>query len=228
MRGAVLHLWLVALLSTVFFVPERADARSCEYLPIACTYQGKAFTVIVVDSETMQPVADVHALAEWQTVGAHGRNGPLMVQDAISRADGVLRFPKWGPVAGPVSGLMIGADPALTLFKSGYQPVVEGNRVWPPATETEEIRRVGHDGTTIQLVPFRGPATSWLKQLRRVARPQATPSAPEDLRKFRIPYLNGLSRVWAEVEGLPEPLRSEAKKEFGMEYYLRAFEGTQP
>ena len=224
----MLHLWLAALLSTVFFAPERTDARSCEYLPIACTYQGKAFTVIVVDSETMQPVADVHALAEWQMVGAHGRNGPLMVQDAISGADGVLRFPKWGPVAGPVSGLMIGADPVLTLFKAGYQPVVEGNRVWPPATETEEIRRVGHDGGTIQLVPFRGSATSWLKQLRQLADPQAIPSAPAVLRKFRTPYLNRFSRLWAEVEGLPEPLRSEGKEEFGMEYYLRAFEGTQP
>jgi hypothetical protein len=220
--------WLVALLITVLFAPERADARPCEYLPMPCTYQGEAFAVIVVDSETMRPVADVHALAEWQMVGAHGRNGPLMVQDAISGADGVLRFPKWGPLAGPVSGLSIGSDPVVTLFKAGYEPVVENNRLWPPATDTEEIRRFGQDGATIQLVPFRGSAASWVKQLRRLADPQAIPSAPARLRKFRTPYLNRFSRLWAEVEGLPEPLRSEAKDEFAIEYYLRVFEGAQP
>jgi hypothetical protein len=225
MRSALPWLCIMALLIPGL-EPGRVDARPCEHLPIQCTYQGVPFALTVIDSVTRQPVPDVHALAEWQMVGSHGGNGPLMVQDALSGTDGVLRFPKWGPVAGPVSGLAVGADPVVTLFKPGYEPVVENNRLLPE-TDTDELRRFGQDGATILLVPFQGSAASWLQHLRRVAKPQAIPSAPAVLRRFRTPYLNRFSRVWAEVEGLPESLRSDAKREFLVEYYLRVLEGAE-
>ena len=125
---------IVVLAATLLGRPT-VDARDCEVLPIPCTYEGVPFALTVVDAETNQPLAEVHGLAEWQNVGYHGRNGPLMVQDAVSGTDGVLRFTKWGPIHGYLSGLVIGFDPVVSLFKPGYEVVVEYNKLIVDETE---------------------------------------------------------------------------------------------
>src|SRR5882762_8988127 len=159
--------------------PRTVEAQDCKVLLIPCMYEGVPFALTVVDAETDQPVAEVHGLAEWQNVGYHGRNGPLMVQDAVSGADGVLRFPKWGPIRGYVSGLVSGFDPVVSVFKLGYEVVVEYNKLI--VDDTEKARRFGQDGRTIRLVPFRAPPRSWLHQLRMVSAPQAAPISDDDL-----------------------------------------------
>jgi hypothetical protein len=52
------------VLLVLLIAPRSVDARPCELLPIACTYEGMPFTIIVVDADTGNWVADVHALAE--------------------------------------------------------------------------------------------------------------------------------------------------------------------
>ncbi len=137
-----------------------------------------------------------------------------MVQDALSGTDGVLRFTKWGPIHGYLSGLVIGSDPIVSLFKPGYEVIVESNKLWPRTRDTEKVRRFGQDGSTIRLVPFRGTPRSWIHQLRTVAVPKAMPISDTTLQQFREPYLNRFQRVSNEMQLLPEPERSDALREF--------------
>src|SRR5262245_52226247 len=97
---------VVSLLLFALGIPLPAAAdQLCDIFPMPCTFESPAFEFLVVDAETRAPLADVHALAEWQVHGYGGRlNGPLIVIDAVSQADGVYTFPAWGPIAGPVDG----------------------------------------------------------------------------------------------------------------------------
>jgi hypothetical protein len=173
--------------------------QPCEAAPVSCTFEALPFTLTVVDAETRRPLADVHALAEWPTVGPGGRSvGPLMALDTVSGADGVLSFPNWGPIQGPMTGLEIGSDPVITLFRSGYKALVINNGYLPPAREKERVRRFAQDGWTYALDPFRGTPEQWLQELRRVWLGRAFPGDEEHVRKFRGPYLDRLRRVSAE------------------------------
>jgi len=175
-----------------------------------CTFEALPFKFTVVDAETRQPLADVHALAEWQTYGPGGRlNGPLMVLDAVSTPDGLLSFSGWGPIQGPVDGLGVGRDPVITLYKTGYKALVINNGYLPPARERERVRRFAQDGWTYALEPFRGTPEEWVKELDRIYAGVAFPRSDDQSLKFRIPYLNRLRRVWAERERVPERLRGE-------------------
>jgi len=189
--------------------PRAVEAQPCKF-PIPCRYEGPAFTLTVVDAETGRPVADVHALAEWQNYGMHGLGGPFLVQDAVSATDGVLRFPKWGPIRGYLSGLVGGNDPVVSLFRPGYEVAVEHNK--RIVVETEKVRRFSQDG----------------HQLRTVAHPQVSPISDDSLLQFRGPYLNRFQRVWTEVQLLPEPERSDALREFRiLESNLRVLGGQR-
>src|SRR6516225_7530377 len=110
--------WLTCLMA----VPPAQANPLCSWFGY-CVYQSPGFKITVVDKETGQPLSDVHALAEWISYGMWGQKGPLMVQEAISGADGVLKFPTWGPIRGSRSGLVINTDPGLTLFKVRYKPL---------------------------------------------------------------------------------------------------------
>src|SRR5438309_3193921 len=137
MRAVLLFL-VAALLVPL---PVRAD-QPCDFIPMPCTFEAPAFTFIVVDAETRRGLVDVHALAEWEQIGQCGRgSGPLMALDAVSGPDGQLSFPGWGPIQGPISGLEIGRDPVITLFKAGYKALVINNG---GANETERVRKFRH------------------------------------------------------------------------------------
>src|SRR5262245_21623186 len=105
-------LTVVSLLLVALVISVPAAGQLCDILPMPCTFESPALKFIVVDAETRAPLVDVHALAEWQVHGYGGRlNGPLIVMDAVSRSDGVLAFPAWGPIEGPADGIGIGRDP---------------------------------------------------------------------------------------------------------------------
>jgi len=189
----------LVLLAVLVWSVGAAPEQPCEVVPMPCTFEGMPFTLTVIDAETRKPLADVHALAEWQIHGAGGRlNGPLMVLDATSGPDGALAFSGWGPVDGSVMGLGIGRDPVITLFKSGYKALVINNADPPGTPETQRIRTFHQDGQTYELEPFRGSPDQWLEQLRRVAFGVAAPRNDESSLRFRNPYLNRLQHVSAE------------------------------
>jgi hypothetical protein len=116
-------------------------------------------------------LVDVHALAEWQVHGpGGGLNGPLMVLDAMSDPDGVVKFPGWGPIEGPLDGIGIGRDPVITLFKSGYKTAFLNNGYRGPAREQERVRRATHDGRTYPLERFVGTPREWVGELENLRR----------------------------------------------------------
>src|SRR5207244_12695404 len=103
--------WALAtiLIASVVW-PHAADSdQPCEVVPMPCAFESLPFKFKVVDAETHQPLADVHALAEWQTEGVGGRaNGPLMGKDSVSASDGLISSYAWGPVGGTSNGLQMG------------------------------------------------------------------------------------------------------------------------
>jgi hypothetical protein len=185
-----------------------------------CLYESPGFRIIVADKVTGQPLADVHALAEWVQHGSHGRAGPLMVQDALSQADGVLAFPAWGPIRGYRLGLMLNLDPALTLFKPGYRTLLIQNAYPRDTTETTRRRRFGQDGQTFDLAPFRGSASDWLAQLRLAAYPSISGRMSEEqMARFVVPYLERRKRIWSELQQLQPGDREVAN-------FTRSFEDS--
>jgi hypothetical protein len=195
-------------MATLLLVPSLATAEvMCDWF-FRCLYESPGFRFRVVDAETKQPLADVHALAEWVLEGPHGRNGPLMVQDAVSGTDGWMRFPAWGPVRGYRTGLVLNLDPAITLFKPGYKTRLIQNAYPPDTTETSRVRRFGEDGKDMALNPFQGTSAEWIEELRAAVYP-ATLGRPSDeqLLKFRASYLNRAVRVRIEVARLPQERR---------------------
>jgi hypothetical protein len=194
-----------------------------------CLYESPGFRFRVVDGETKQPLASVYALAEWVLHGSHGHNGPLMVQDASSAADGWMTFPAWGPTDGYRSGLVLNHDPVITLFKPGYKTRVYQN-IYPRGTmETTRIRRFGEDGKDVGLQPFRGTPTEWVQELEKAAYPATTGRTSErQLRPFRPSYLSHLQRVWIEVHKLPPDLAGVGRLSRALADDIRLFGGTVP
>jgi len=191
---------LLLLLMVILVIPAcvRRD-QPCRFMQVPCMFEAPPFKLTVVDAGTGQPLADVHALAEWQMVGANGRpDGPLMALDAVSDSDGVVTFPGWGPIQGPATGIDIGRDPFITLFKTGYRAFLVNNQYDPPGEEQERVRRSAHDGVTYAMEPFHGAPEQWLEQLGRVAFGIAVPRSGEETHKFRSVYLNRLNRISAE------------------------------
>ena len=191
-------------------VPRVAEANIlCRWFGY-CVYESPGFRIAVVDRETGQPLADVHALAEWQMYGGHGRNGPLMVEDTVSGLDGLFTFPAWGPTRAPGVGLVLNHDPVISLFKPGYKALVIFNM--PGTDETARVRGFTQEGRTYSLEPFRGTPEDWVQQLKKAAYPEtAGRTSEEQLRQFRLPYLNRMRRVWAERDKVPQQYRKEGQ-----------------
>lgn len=176
-----------------------------------CVYESPGFRLTVVDKTTGQPLAGVHALAEWVLYAPHGRNGPLMVQDAVSGPDGVLTFPAWGPLEGSRLGIVLNHDPALSLFKPGYRVATLFSAVKPGADETDRVRGLEQAGQTFSLEAFTGPPEEQVAQLRAAAYPPFMGRvADEQLMPFRSPLLNRARRIWDELATLPQERRDVA------------------
>lgn len=216
---------LLGLLLGLAMPAGLAASQPCEVVPMPCTFEGRAFRVTVIDAETRTPLAGVHVLAEWQMYGALGRrNGPLMVQDGVTGADGSVAFPAWGPVEGTYDGLVVPYDPGITFFKPGYTVLVTWNKDGLPGQQKARVRQFWRDGHTSVLAPFHGTPDQWAAELGKAWRPRASPSNDEDLLRFRTPYLNRLQRVWAEREKLPGRFRDRGQVFWSMEGILNLLE----
>jgi hypothetical protein len=183
--------------------------QPCEVVPMPCTFEGVPFKFQVVDAETRQPLANVHALAEWQTEGVGGRaGGPLMVKDTLSDSDGQISFDAWGPIQGPWTGLVIGSDPVVTLFKAGYMALRLDNGYLPPGQERERVRKFVRKDTAHALESFRGTPEQWLQQLRGAL---GLRGSDEQILRFRGAYLNRLRLISAERPKLPREYQRVGK-----------------
>jgi hypothetical protein len=193
-----------ALTLACLSAPAPADASPlCRWVG-PCFYLSPGFQLTVVDAGTGQPLSDVYAWVEWVQYGAHGIGGPLMVQDAVSGADGRLGFPRWGPRLGSRGGLVLGLDPAVVLFKPGYATLLVQNAVALGAGQHAAVRGFSRDGTTVELHRFRGASAQWIGELRRLVHPALSSYVSKaSLDRFRALYLNRLRRVEADLARLP-------------------------
>ena len=193
---------LVILLSLL--APAPADAHLLCSVFAVCPYGSPGFTLTVVDAESNKPMADVYAWAEWVQYGAHGLNGPIMIQEALSGADGSLVFPWWGPRFGYRAGLDIGSDPAVILFKPGYATLIVQNGERPGMRVTDAIRTFTSNGETVKLQPFQGSIDERVHQLRALAfSPTMGRMSKDQGVKFSAQYLKRLDLATAELHRLP-------------------------
>jgi len=216
---------VVALLLS-WWAPGPSEANSlCRWTGF-CLYLSPGVTLTVVDAETGRPLPGVYAWAEWVQYGAHGRGGPLMVQDATSDASGRLAIPHWGPKLGSRGGLLLGLDPAVILFKTGYTTLVLENGVPPGASHHAALRGMSRNGETLRLQPFRGSQAEWVEELRRLVYPALSSHVTDAQRnRFRSPYLRRIAIIATELGSVPPDAGKAAELRAGLELSLRFFKG---
>src|SRR5262249_16958485 len=133
--------WLTCLLAVS---PVQANLL-CRWFSY-CVYESPAFRITVVDKETGQPVADVHAMAVWLHYGGWGQEPALMALEAVSGLDGMVTFPGWGPLQGSQTGLVPARDPAISMFKPGFRTLFLYNTGRPPGiNDTTRVRPFWQD-----------------------------------------------------------------------------------
>jgi hypothetical protein len=218
--------FLALLLALSAPTPAQANAL-CRWTGL-CIYLSPGFTLTVIDAETGKPLPDVYAWAEWVQYGAHGRGGPLMVQDATTNADGRLAFPSWGPTLGSPGGLLLGLDPAVIVFKQGYETLIQENGVPLGADHRAAIRGLSKDKTTLRLRPLRGSTTQQVEQLRQLAHPPLSGGLSERQRDhFRSLYIRRTEIVTAELARLPSDSEDVVSLRSSVERDARFFRGRQ-
>jgi hypothetical protein len=199
--GSVLLLFasLFGLAASAPAENDRSDPL-CPHI-VACQYEAPAFTIRVVDQQTGQPLADVHAIAAWLVYGFHGRQGVLMALEAVSGPDGQLSFPAWGPVRSGVEGLVGGRDPLVSLFRPGYRTQLLLNATPIERSDTARVHAFEKAGSTVKLVSFHGSPAETVSELRTAATPlEGTTLSQDDPLPFRRAYANRLRRVKIEAE----------------------------
>ena len=208
--------------------PARAEAYVlCSWLAL-CPYGSPGFTLTVVDTESGNPLADVYAWAEWVQYGGHGLNGPIMIQEAQASADGRLVFPWWGPRFGYRSGLDIGSDPAVILFKPGYATLIVQNGERPGMRTTDAIRVFTRNGETLRLQRFAGSIDERVRQFRALAfSPTMGRMSDEQAAKFRAPYLKRFDLATAELDRLPKESEPVTRLRSSLEFDRTFFMGVR-
>jgi hypothetical protein len=132
---------------------------ACSDLP--GQYSAEALQVRVVDAKTKQPLAEVIVVADWQlhfsTVAGRMPGGHLMIMETVTDQAGLFSFAAWGPMKRPFNTFMDDRDPAILLFKPGYEfkelqniPEIFINE------DTAQVRKSMWNGKTIELKKFEG------------------------------------------------------------------------
>jgi hypothetical protein len=217
-----------SLLILCLSAPGRADASPfCRWVGL-CLYFSPGFELTVVDAGTGKPLTGVYAWAEWVQYGAHGTGGPLVVQDAFSDAAGRLKFPRWGPRSGSRGGLLLGTDPAVILFKSGYSTLLVDNGVPLGADHRAPIRGFSYSGQTLRLQPFRGSAAEWVEQIQRLAYPPIHSYVSDAHRDtYATLYLRRADIAVKELDRLPRDTARAAELLGALERSLRFYRGEE-
>ena len=131
-----------------------------------------------------------------------------MIQEAQPAPDGRLVFSWWGPRFGYRSGLDIGSDPAVILFKPGYATLIVQNGERPGMRTTDAIRVFTRNGETLRLQRFRGSALEWVAELRRLVHPGPTSFVSDAQRDRSAPRTSeDLSHAETESARLPQAHR---------------------
>lgn len=195
-RTITLLVWLMSLT-----IPQSGHADvMCRWFG-RCVYESPGFKIRVVDKETGKPLAGVHALAEWVQYGYQGSDGPLMAIDAVSSADGMLSFHKWGPISGSSAGLELNQDPVISVFKSGYMPLTINNM--PGTDERARLRGFNRAGQIFKMEVFRGDLGLWVQELTKAAFLPTTRLSGAEEQEILAVYTNRYRLIKIEAAKLP-------------------------
>jgi hypothetical protein len=134
----------------------------------AVLYSAKETQAWVVDAETGQPLEGVNVVAHWvldyatSPIAMHPSHIDWILMETVTDSTGQFRFPAWGPLAVPselpLTARLAGQDPAVILFKGGYQWQAFSNGVsGPPQFPGPLVRSWGWNGKTIEMKKFNGP-----------------------------------------------------------------------
>jgi hypothetical protein len=202
---ALLFASVLSLAASALGENDRSDPL-CPHL-VACQYEAPAFTIRVVDQQTGQPLADVHAIAAWLVYGFHGRRGILMALEAVSGPDGQLSFPAWGPKESGTEGMVGGRDPIISLFRPGYRTQLILNATPTEQTDAARVHAFDPAGRKFELIPFQPTPEEALFEFRKADDPSegAFPSKDDPMQLRQI-YITRLSRIKVEVERLPQSM----------------------
>ncbi len=166
---------------------------------VACLYEAPGFSIRVVDQQTGQPLADVHAIAAWLVYDR--RRGVLMALEAVSGPDGQLSFPAWGPVKSGVEGMIAGRDPLISLFRPGYRARLIHNATPVGQPDAARVHAFNQAGSTFELSLFRGTPSETIVELQKAADPlEGTSLSDQDPLPFRRAYANRLRLIKAEAD----------------------------
>jgi hypothetical protein len=209
----LLALWLGTLAAS----PAQKSDPLCPHI-VPCQYEAPAFNIRVVDEQTGQPLADVHAIAAW-VIYAGNRYGVLMAVEAVSGSDGNLSFHAWGPIRSFSLGMRPGVDPVITLYRAGYRAKLVYNATPPELPHTARVRAFQEPRETIAMTPFQGrtPAEK-VASLWEAAEPLDGGNVSQhDPESIRLIYVRRWRRILTEAEQLPrvpqvQHLRSQLDK----------------
>jgi len=124
---------LARLVMTAGAITVMLGSSGCLGIPggtpslLPLTYDAAPITIVVVDAATRERLPDVLAVAHWELEypyeGYVPGLGQMMVLRTVSEADGVMRFPAWGPKARrDPRGVLRSQSPAILLFRAGWRP----------------------------------------------------------------------------------------------------------
>jgi hypothetical protein len=217
---------LAVLLLLVSPLPTEANVL-CRWIGV-CLYLSRGFEITVVDAETGKPLPGVYAWAEWVQYAAHGTNGPLMIQEATSGADGRLTFSAWGPTRGSGAGLDLGSDPAVILFKSGYATLLVQNEVPLGADHLAAYRTFTKTREPFRLQPFRGSVAERVTQVSRLVFPGLSGRLSDgQIDQFRTLFLSRINRARDEIGKFPASNTDVEQLHSVLEQTARRFKGER-
>lgn len=201
--GACLTFALV--LGLVVFTWGQSDPL-CPQL-VDCEYEAPAFAIRVVDQQSGQPLADVHALATWLVYGGHGGRTPLVVLEAVSAADGTISFPAWGPIRSGAAGIYPARDPVISLFRPGYRALLVFNHSPVGQRHTVRVHAFQQAGSRYELSPLLGTPAEIVAGLREATDTfDGSTLSPHHPSSDRRAFVNRLKLVRSEAERLPRNL----------------------
>lgn len=142
----------------------------------ATTYSAEAIEARVVDAETNQPLEGVIIVAHWELerkVGDYGHSGTdprgplqLKVMEAVTDYSGHFAFPAWGPLNAPFGAYLEGSDPAIVMFKPGYELYGAANLLFTRINPFIDSTRTSWiNGTTVKLKKFSGDLKAYARHL---------------------------------------------------------------
>jgi hypothetical protein len=198
---------------------DRSDPL-CPHI-VACQYEAPAFTIRVVDQQTGQPLADVHAIAAWLIYGR--RWGVLMVFEAVSGPDGQLSFPAWGPVKSGVQGMVPRRDPIISLFRPGYRAKLIYNATPIGQPDAARVHAFEQAGQSFELMPFQGNTGETLSELRKARDPfEGATVSDNHPDSFKRLFVNRLRLVRSEAARLPQQDRDVELLLWGIDADLKS------